>query len=201
MQRKVFDQIASSVGAIIVVVLLVAGGLMTWGYTFAHSNVHDQLARQQIFFPPKSAFDHPKAGTEITPSMIPSVSQYAGQQVLTGKQAEVYANDFMAVHLSEMPYGGVYSKVSAAARAAKPGSARAKQLSSLETTVFQGTTLRGLLLNAYAFGTIATLLFWGAIASYILAVIMAALVVGGVLHARRTTEDKRLFATGAVPAS
>jgi hypothetical protein len=26
----------------------------------------------------------------------------------------VYANDFIAVHLSEMPYGGVYSKLSAA---------------------------------------------------------------------------------------
>ncbi len=122
MQRKVFDQIASGVGAVIVVVLLVAGGLLTWGYTFAHSNVHDQLAQQQVFFPPKSAFEHPKAGTEITPSMIPSVSQYAGQQVLTGQQARVYANDFIAVHLSEMPYGGVYSNVSAAARAATPGS-------------------------------------------------------------------------------
>ena len=49
--------------------------------------------------------------------MIPSVSQYAGQQLLTGKQAKVYANDFIAVHLSEMPYGGVYSKISAAALA------------------------------------------------------------------------------------
>jgi hypothetical protein len=200
MQRKVFDQLASGVGAVIVVVLLVAGGLMTWGYTFAHSNVHDQLAQQQIFFPPKSAFAHPKAGTEITPSMIPSVSQYAGQQVLTGEQAKVYANDFIAVHLSEMPYGGVYANVSAAARAAKPGSAQANSLSALETTVFQGTTLRGLLLQAYAFGTIATLLFWGAIASFVLAAIMAILVIGGIWHARRTTEDKRVFATGAVPA-
>jgi hypothetical protein len=201
MQRKVFDRIASGVGVVIVVVLLVAGGLLTWGYTFAHSNVHDQLAQQQVFFPPKSAFDHPKAGTEITPSMIPSVSQYAGQQVLTGEQARVYANDFIAVHLSEMPYGGVYSKVSTAARAATPGSAQAKQLSAVETTVFQGTTLRGLLLQAYAFGTIATLLFWGAIASFALAALMAVLVIGGVLHAGRTAEDKRLFASGAVPAS
>ena len=62
MKRKVFDQIASGVGVVIVVVLLVAGGLLTWGYTFAHSNVHDQLAQQQVFFPPKSAFDHPRPG-------------------------------------------------------------------------------------------------------------------------------------------
>src|SRR5215475_12974221 len=185
MQRRVFDQIATGIGAVIVVVLLVAGGLMTWGYSFANSNVHDQLAQQQIYFPPKAAFAHPKAGTEITPSMIPSVSQYAGQQVLTGQQAQVYANDFIGVHLSEMPYGGVYSKVSTAARAAKPGSAQATSLNGLETTVFQGTTLRGLLLQAYAFGTIATVMFWGAIASFVLAAIMAILVAGGIWHARR----------------
>ena len=29
-----------------------------------------------------------------------------GQQLLTGKQAQVWANDFIAVHLSEMPYHG-----------------------------------------------------------------------------------------------
>lgn len=45
--------------------------------------------------------------------MIPSVSQYAGQQLLTGDQAKVHANDFMAVRLSEIPYRGVYSKISA----------------------------------------------------------------------------------------
>ena len=116
MSRKVFDVLASSAGGVVVVVLVIAGGLLTWGHSFASSNVHDQLAQQQIYFPPKAAFAHPKAGTEITPSMIPSVSQYAGQQLLTGAQAKTYANNFMAVHLSEMPYGGVYSKISAAAR-------------------------------------------------------------------------------------
>ena len=124
MQRKVFDQIASGVGVVIVVVLLVAGGLSTWGYTFAHSNVTTNSRNSRSSSRPVRV-DHPKAGTEITSSMIPSVSQYAGQQVLTGEQARVYANDFIAVHLSEMPYGGVYSNVSAAACAATPGSARA----------------------------------------------------------------------------
>ena len=71
-----------------VVVLLVAGGLLTWGHSFVNSNVHNQLAQQQIYFPPKAAFAHAKAGTEITPAMLPSVSQYAGQQLLTGHQAE-----------------------------------------------------------------------------------------------------------------
>ena len=100
---------------VVVVAPLVAGGLLIWGYSFTHPNVHNQPAQQQVHFPPKAAFAHAKPGTEITPSMIPSVSQYAGQQLLTGPQAKAYADHFIAVHLSELPYGGVYSKISAAA--------------------------------------------------------------------------------------
>jgi hypothetical protein len=197
MSRKVFDILASSAGVIVVVVLVIAGGLLTWGHSFVNSNVHDQLAQQQIYFPTKAAFAHPKAGTEITPSMIPSVSQYAGQQLLTGEQAKVYANDFIKVHLSEMPYGGVYSKVSAASRNAPNNT----QLKGLVQTSFQGTTLRGLLLEAYAFSTVGTIMLWGAIASFIGAACMAALVGLGFWHARRTEVDERLLAPKPVPAS
>src|SRR5437763_10968753 len=79
MSRKVFDLLTSTAGAAVVVVLVIAGGLLTWGHSFVTSNVHTQLAQQQISFPPKAAFAHAKAGTEITPSMTPSVSQYGGQ--------------------------------------------------------------------------------------------------------------------------
>jgi hypothetical protein len=199
MSRRVFDIITSAGGAVIVVVLVVAGGLLLWGHSFVDSNVRTQLAQQQIYFPPKAAFDHPKAGTEITPSMIPSVSQYAGQQLLTGKQAEVWANDFIAVHLSEMPYGGVYSKISAAARA-NPSN---KPLAALEQTSFQGTTLRGLLLEAYGFSKTGQVMLWGAIASFALAFAMAVLVGFGFWHARRTPEEERLFSPKptAIPAT
>jgi hypothetical protein len=197
MSRKVFDVLTSAGGVVAVVVLLIAGGLLTWGHSFASSNVHDQLAQQQIYFPPAAAFAHPKAGSEITPSMIPSVSQYAGQQVLTGTQAQVYSNDFIAVHLSEMPYGGVYSKISAAA-IAQPTNAK---LAALKATSFTGTTLRGLLLEAYAFSTIATIMLIGAIAAFVLAAIMAALVAAGVWHARRTPSEEQVrVPQGAVTA-
>jgi hypothetical protein len=196
MSRKVFDKLTSAGGVVAVVMLVVAGGLLTWGHSFVNSNVHDQLAQQQISFPSHAAFAHAKAGTEITPSMIPSVSQFAGQQLLTGTQAEAYANHFIAVHLSEMPYGGVYSKVSAAAIAA-PTNAK---LAALKQTSFQGTTLRGLLLEAYAFSEIGAVMLVGAIASFILAAIMAALVGLGVWHAARVSEEERLLAPKAVPA-
>src|ERR1700733_10750388 len=136
MQRKIFDVLASAGGLVMVVVLVVAGGLLMWGYSFANSNVHNQLAQQDIVFPSTAAFAHAK---------------YAGQPLTTGAQAEAYADDFISAHLAEMPYGGVYANVSAASRA-NPTNAK---LAAEVTTSFQGTTLRGLLLEAYAFSEFA----------------------------------------------
>jgi hypothetical protein len=189
MSRKVFDKLTSAGGIVIVVVLLVAGGLLTWGHSFVNSNVRNQLAQQQISFPSAAAFAHAKAGTEITPAMIPSVSKYAGQQLLTGSQAEAYADHFIAIHLSEMPYGGVYSKISAAAIAAPTNT----KLTALKATSFQGTTLRGLLLEAYAFSKIGQVMLWGAIASFLLALSMSILVGLGLAHARQTEPKEQLF--------
>jgi hypothetical protein len=190
MRRKVFDVLASSVGLVVVVVLIVAGALMLWGNSYVDSNVHNQLVEQQIFFPPKAAFAHAAPGTEITPAMIPSVSQYAGEQLLTGAQAQAYADHFIAIHLSELPYGGVYAKLSAAARANPTN----PKLAGLEQTSFQGTTLRGLLLEAYGFSKIGSILLWGTIASFCLAFIMAILVGLGVRHARRTPSEAEILA-------
>ena len=188
MQRKMFDVLASAGGLLIVVMLLVAGGLLTWGYGFTSSSVHSQLARQDIVFPSKAAFAQAKAGTEITPGMIPYLAKYAGQPLTTGTQAEAYADHFIAVHLSEMPYKGVYAAVSAASRANPTNTA----LSAEVQTSFQGTTLRGLLLEAYAFSEFGLIALWAAIASFVLAALMALLVALGFWHARRTPGDKEL---------
>jgi hypothetical protein len=191
MSRKVFDRLTSAGGAVVVVLLLVAGSLLLVGHGYANSQVRDQLAQQQIYFPPKAAFAHAKAGTEITPSMIPSVSQYAGQQLLTGPQAAAYANHFIAVHLSEMPYHGIYAKISAAALAHPHDAA----LKALEQTSFQGTTLRAMLLEAYGFWKIGEVMLWGAIGAFVLAAIMAVLVALGLWHASRTPEHQPMFAS------
>ena len=201
MSRKVFDKLTSLGGVVAVIVLLVAGALLTVGHSFVSSNVHNQLAQQQIYFPPQAAFAHAKAGGEIAPSMIPSVSQYADQQLLTGPQAKAYADDFIAAHLSEMPYAGVYSKISSAAMAAKPGSPQAAKLDGLKTASFMGTTLRGLLLEGYAFWKIGQIMLIGAIASFILAAMMAALVALGFRHAARTSEEAPLLAPRPIPAA
>ncbi|MBX6371807.1 MAG: hypothetical protein IRZ02_06085 [Acidothermus sp.] len=189
MKRKVFDLLVSAGGLLVAVVLLAAGGLALWGANFANSNVRHQLAQQEIFFP--------KAGDPQlkNPEIGPYLSKYAGQQVLTGAQARAYADHFIAVHLSEMPYGGVYAKISAAALQ-NPND---QKLQALKQTSFQGTTLRGLLLEAYAFSVFGQIAFWGAIVSFALAGVMLLLVALGFWHARRVPEEVEILSPRGNP--
>jgi len=201
-KRKTFDMILTAGGGVLVVVLLAAGALGLWGYSFANSNVHNQLSEQQITFPPAAAFAHAKAGTEITPSMVSTVGKYAGQPLVTGQQAEVYANDFIAVHLQQIGGGKTYAQLSTEARSLPPGSPAATAAEAKVQTVFQGTTLRGLLLEAYAFGTFGQIALVAAIVSFILAGIMLMLTLFGLLHFRRVPADAEFPAartTGVVP--
>ncbi len=194
MSRRVFDKLASAVGVIAVVTLLIAGGLLTAGHSYVNSSVRNQLAMQQVYFPPAAAWAHPSY-PEIQKRMIPYLAKYSGQELLTGPQAEAYADHFIAYHLAAMPYGGVYSKVSAASMAAPKNAALGAEVQ----TVFRGTTLRGLLLEAYGFWKMGQIMLWGAIASFLLAAIMAVLVGLGVWHASKTPEEQRVLAGKPVP--
>jgi hypothetical protein len=155
MRRTTFDKLLGWIGTGLGVVLLIAGCLTLWGSAYIHNTVQSQLAAQQIYFPSASAFAHAKAGTEITPSMIPSVSQYAGQQLLTGQQAEAYADHFIAVHLSEMGGGKTYSQLSTES-IAQPNNTT---LANTVNTVFKGTTLRSMLLTAYAWWKVSQITY------------------------------------------
>jgi hypothetical protein len=149
------SHLAAIAGFALAAVLFVAGGLLLWGSTYTHNMVHNQLAAQQIFFPPKAAFAHPKAGTEITPSMVPSVSQYAGQQLVTGQQAQSYADNFIAVHITTMTGGQTYAQLSSQALA-NPNDAK---LAAQVNTVFKGEALRAILLNAYGWWKVSQITF------------------------------------------
>ena len=174
MSRKTIDRVVSSAGLLIAVVLLAAGGLMVWGHVYIDHQVHNQLAAQKIFFPPKGS-------PAIKGAQFAAMQQYAGQQLTTGAQAETYANHFIAVHLSEVAGGKTYAQVSAAAMAAPTNTT----LKTEEATIFQGTTLRGMLLNAYAFGTMATIAGIGALVSFVGAAILLVLSGLGLVHAGR----------------
>ena len=55
MRRRTFDALLTSVGLVLAIILLVAGGLLTWASSFIGDQVKTQLSAQQIFFPPKGA--------------------------------------------------------------------------------------------------------------------------------------------------
>jgi hypothetical protein len=184
MRRRTFDIILTSVGGVLTLVLLAAGALAMWGYTFANNSVRDQLTEQQIFFPP--AGSKALASEEIGPYL----NQYAGQQLTNGAQAEAYANHFIAVHLKEVADGKTYAQVSALAQA-DPNNA---QLQGQVATLFKGETLRGLLLNAYAFWQIGQIALYAAIASFIGGGIMLLLTFFGFLHLRRVPVGQEVFA-------
>jgi hypothetical protein len=149
-------------GFAVAVILLAAGGLLTWGSAYVHNTVQGQLSAQQIFFPPKAAFANAKAGTEITPSMIPSVSQYAGQQMLTGQQAEAYADHFIAVHLAGIGGGKTYSQLSTEAQAQPKNTVLAGEVAS----VFKGESLRSMLLNAYGWWKVSQITYIAALVAF-----------------------------------
>ena len=174
MNRRVIDYLVSSAGLIVAIVLLAVGGLMVWGQVFINHQVHDQLASQKIFFPPKGS-------PAIAGPQFAAMQKYAGQQLTTGAQAQTYANHFIAVHLSEVAGGKTYAQVSAAALADPTNTT----LKTQEATLFQGTTLRGLLLNAYAFGTVARIAGIGAIVSFVGGGILLVLSILGFAHGRR----------------
>ena len=175
MRRRTFDYLVTAIGFGLTLVLLVAGGLAMWGYSFANSNVHDQLAAQQIYFP--------KLGSDALKSneIGPYLNQYAGQQLVDGAQAKAYADHFIAVHLKEVAGGKTYSQVSTAAQADPTNTALAGQAN----TLFKGEALRSMLLQAYAFWKIGQIALYAGIASFILAGLMLVLSVLGLLHLRR----------------
>lgn len=190
MRRRTFDRLMVAGGLVVTAMLLVAGVMLTWGSTYISNSVHSQLAAQQIYFPPASAFQNvqaPKAGAfaEITPSMVPSVSQYAGQQMVNGAQAAAYANDFIGVHLNEIGGGMTYAQLSAKSMAQPTNATLASQVD----TVFKGTSLRTMLLTSYGFWQMGQIAGDAALAAFILAGIMLALVAIGLYHGRRTTEE------------
>src|SRR5580693_2501799 len=176
MRRRTFDALATAAGLVIAAVLLVAGVLLAWGHSFVTSEVHTQLAAQQIYFPPAGS-------PAIKAPEFAAMHQYAGQLMTTGAQAEVYADHFIANHLKAIGGGKTYAQLSAASLAQPKNAALAAQVQ----TVFRGETLRGLLLNPYAFGTMGMIAGIAAIAAFIAAIVMLVLSGLGLMHARRVS--------------
>jgi hypothetical protein len=179
MRRKTLDALLTTGGLVVAAVLLIAGGLLTYGHSFVHNEVKSQLAAQQIFFPAKGS-----AGLDV-PAIQPYLSKYAGKQLLNGAEAKAFADHYIAVHLNEAGGGKTYAQLSAAAQADPKNTALAAQVA----TAFKGETLRGLLLNAYAFDTMGQLALIAAIVSFSGAGLMLLLSILGFFHLRKETHS------------
>ena len=182
MQRKSFDKLVSWIGLTLAALLVVAGSLLTWAHTYIHNEVHSQLSAQQIFFPPKGS-------PAISAPEYAAMKQYAGQQLVTGAQAQVYADHFIANHLKAAGGGKTYAQLSSAAMADPTNTKLAGQVE----TMFKGETLRGLLLNAYAFDTMGTIAFYAAIAAFAGAAVLLVLSLLGLWHSNKVAENVTVF--------
>ncbi len=184
MSRRTFDKLLSFGGVVLTAALLVAGVLAFWGYSFANGKVHDQLVAQKIYFPPKGseALADPQIGKYL--------NKYAGQQLVNGEQAQAYADHFIAVHLKGIAGGKTYAEVSTLSRA-NPDN---QELAGQVQTLFRGETLRGLLLNAYAFWKLGELALIGSIAALGMGIVMFVLTVLGFWHLLQVSPTEQIFA-------
>ena len=190
--RSTLDRLVSYAGFIAAAILLVAALLLTWASAFIGDQVNQQLSEQHIIMPTADAYGSlPQADQD-------ALAPYAGQQMTTGPEAKAYANHYILVHMNEtvkstyealgidQSTGYAYAQIpSRAACAEDATSTKCTQLSAVRDTIFQGSTLRGLLLYGYAFATIGTIAMYASIGAYIGAVLMLILAILGIIHARR----------------
>jgi hypothetical protein len=185
MRRRTFDALATMAGLVLAVVLAIGGGMLLWGHSVVSTDVHNQLAAQKIVFPPASS----SAIKELPAADAAAMSQYGGQLMTTGAQAQTYADHFINVHLAKIGGGKTYSQLSAASLAAPKNTALAEQVQ----TIFRGETLRGLLLNAYGWWQMGQIMLISAFVAFGAAGLFLILSGLGFWHLRRVTPESEVL--------
>jgi hypothetical protein len=196
MTRRTLDIIFSVGGLMLAVLVLVLGLVLQNQADFADNYVKDQLTEQQITFTPEDKLtdEEKQANCLIV---------YAGEQLVTGKQAECYANEYIALHLSEVNDGKTYSQTSNESRAvaaqakAEPDNAelqtQAKTLDGKVQTLFRGETLRGLLLTSYGFSIFGERAAQAALVCFLVAGVLFLASVAGFIHAFTGSAEKKIL--------
>lgn len=189
MKRKNFDKIVTAVGFGITVILFVGAGLLNWGASFAQDSVKNQLDNQNISFPAAEAMP------EATKAQL---AKWSEMKVTTGEMARDYSDLYIWEHMKGASIAALgkpatYSEVSGMymglTRGGSTDTAQIEKLGALRETLFMGNTLRGMLLTAYAFGTLGVIASYGAIAALAGGVVMLLLSIAGLIHIRRTPES------------
>jgi hypothetical protein len=197
MHRRTLD-IIFSVGAVLLAGLLLVLGLVLQNQAnFAKDYVHNQLSEQKITFTPKAGLQPDENAA--------CLKDNAGKALTTGKQAECYANNYIALHLAAINDGKTYSETSGesralsekAAAATKAGTAdatdlttQAKVLDGKTQTLFRGETLRGLLLTSYGFSIFGERAQQAALVCFAVALVLFLAAIAGFIHAFTTSKEK-----------
>ena len=189
MKRITFDKLVSYVGLGLAALLFIFAGLLNFGANFANDSVQSQLSNQNIAFP----------AAEAMPSETKDqLAKWAGMQVITGEMARDYSDLYIWEHMkgsavAVMGKPATYSEVSGVymglVRGGSTDVEKIKQYGDLRESLFMGNTLRGMLLQAYAFGTLGVIAGYAAIASLVGGIIFLLLGIAGLMHIRRTPED------------
>ena len=189
MKRRTFDKLVSFVGLGLATLLFIFAGLLNFGANFANDSVASQLENQNISFPAKEA---------MPIETKDQLAKWAGMKVVTGEMARDYSDLYIWEHMkgsaiAVMGKPATYSEVSGVymglVRGGSTDVEKIKQYGDLRQSLFMGNTLRGMLLEAYAFGTLGVIAGYAAIAALVGGVLFLVLGIAGLMHIRRTPED------------
>jgi hypothetical protein len=196
MKRRTLDLIFATGGLLLAGLILVLGLVLQNQANFAKDYVHDQLAAQKITFTPVNFL-----GKDTQAQCL---KNNAGKALTSGKQAECYANKYIAVHLTEVNDGKTYAETSSAQRdvegqltaltnqnsaQAKALSAQNDELTGKVQTLFRGETLRGLLLTSYGFSIFGQRAQTAAYVCYLIALVLFLAAIAGYVHAATKKAD------------
>jgi hypothetical protein len=181
--------------AALVIILGGASAFLINEGNFVNSTVHDQLAAQQIFFPDAT---NAVPGGSLDPAEFPDLQQYAGQQVDNGTKAKAYAEGFLGRHLAKVANGLHYAQIDThTGTAAQIATATAQK-----ATLFQGETLKNMLLNAWGWSMLANYTIWGGYALMLAALVTLSALVYELFFSKEedTVKVPQAKATRPVPA-
>lgn len=198
MRRRTLDLFFVVGGFALAVLLLVLGLVLQSNANFANDYVKEQLSTQRITFTPAANLtpEEKQTGCLVT---------NAGQPLTSGPEAECYANEYIALHLTEVNDGKTYSETSGAARAAKTAATAAKEkgapdaatldeqaqvLDGKVQTLFRGETLRGLLLTSYGFSEFGRKAGQAALVAFLVAGVLMLASIAGIVHLTRTPKNE-----------
>jgi hypothetical protein len=188
--RSALDRLVSWTGLALALVLLVAGGLLTWANVFITDQVQEQLSAQDIVMPEGEAL------SSLPEDDAAALEEFAGSPLDSGPEARAYADHYILAHMNAASEGRTYSEVSGAYLALsdeEKAGAEGQALGQLRQTLFMGNTLRGLLLYGFAFATIGTIAGIAAVTAFVAAVGLLVLVGLGLRHARQVeTVEQRV---------